>query len=129
MKENALQLRLERVSLVEIVAGFGHISLRSGVVAGGGSILQVRSRRRAQLFVATTLMGYGALAHPGRRLGRRGLPLLMVNGMVGVYGEYIGFVDVMRRPVGVEGADAELVFGRQVVDGNGFAGSRIGLPV
>ena len=61
MKENALQLWLERVSLVEIVAGFGHNSLRSGVAAGGGGILYVRSRRRAQLFVARILMGYGAL--------------------------------------------------------------------
>ena len=78
MKENAFQLRLERVSLVDIVAGFGHNSLRSGVVAGGGGILYVRSRRRAQLFVATTLMGCGALAQPGRRLGpSRPLPLLM----------------------------------------------------
>ena len=61
MKENALQLWLERVSLVEIVAGFGHISLRSGVAAGGRGMLQVGRRRWAELPVARILMGYGAL--------------------------------------------------------------------
>ena len=45
--------------------------------------------------------------------------------VVGVDGEDVGFVEVVRRAVGVEGADAEQSFGGQVFDGDGFAGARV----
>ena len=40
------------------------------------------------------------------------LPLQVFYVVVGVYGEDVGFVEVVRRAVGVEGADAEAVFRR-----------------
>ena len=57
--------------------------------------------------------------------GRARLPLFVDYVVLGVDGEDVGFVDVVGGSVGVEGADAELVFGGQVVDGDGFAGAGI----
>ena len=60
----------------------------------------------------------------GRGLGAA-LPLQVFYVVVGVDGEDVGFVEVVRRAVGVEGADAEQSFGGQVVDGDGFAGAGV----
>ena len=49
--------------------------------------------------------------------------------MDGVYRVDIGLVDGVGRPVGVEGADAQFVLGRQIVDIDLFAGKRIGAAV
>ena len=48
--------------------------------------------------------------------------------MAGVYGEDVGLVDVVLG-VGVEGADADLHFGRRVGDGNRLAGALVAAGV
>ena len=53
------------------------------------------------------------------------LPLFVNDVVLGVYGEDVGFVEVVRRAVGVEGADAEQPLGGQVLDGDGFAGAGV----
>ena len=55
----------------------------------------------------------------------RGLPLVVDDVVAGVYGEDAGFVDVVLG-VGVVGADADLLCGGEVVDGDGFAGAGVG---
>ena len=48
--------------------------------------------------------------------------------VVGVYGEVVGFVGVVLG-VGVEGADADLVGGGEVGDGDGFGGHGVDAAV
>jgi len=67
---------------------------------------------------------FGSVWVVGGREGRL-LPLQVVDVVLGVDGEYVGFVEVVRRSVGVEGAYAEQSFGGQVVDGDGFAGAGV----
>jgi len=62
--------------------------------------------RQTQPPVSAARPGGGALADRAKRAGGRGLPLLVDDGMDVIYGVDIGLVDVIRRPVGVEGADA-----------------------
>jgi len=53
------------------------------------------------------------------------LPLLVHDVVAGVYGEDVGLVDVVLG-VGVVGADADPVFGGQVVDGDRLACAGVG---
>jgi len=57
-----------------------------------------------------------------------GLPGFMGDVVAGVDGEVVGLVDVVLG-VGIEGADADFVFGGEVGDGDGFAGHGIGAAV
>ena len=54
---------------------------------------------------------------PAASAGLGSLPLLVYDVVAAVYGEDVGLVDVVLG-VGVVGADAQLLFGGQVVDGD-----------
>ena len=65
-----------------------------------------------RVFVLGLVTGFGQFGlRVGGGPGCLRLPLFVDYFVLGVYGEDVGFVDVVRRSVGVEGADAELVFG------------------
>jgi len=102
-------------------AGGVDVMRRSGGVAHRGA----HKGHLYRLFAGCLQADGGSL----RGAGSEGLPLFVVDAVVGVYGEDVGFVDVVRRSVGIEGADAELVLGGQVVDGDGFAGAGIAAGV